>query len=68
MAFTEAEHEAIRMLCSHAARTGVNEGIKAAAVMIRKTYEAGFSGSLLELADLVESCAKSNNPSEETND
>lgn len=64
MAFTETEHEALRMLCSHSARTGVNEGIKASAIMIRKAHEAGFSGSLLELADLVESCANSNNPSE----
>jgi hypothetical protein len=64
MAFTETEHEAIRMLCRHSARTGVGEGIKVSAVMIRKAHEVGFSGSLLELADLVESCANSNNPSE----
>jgi hypothetical protein len=65
MAFTETEHEAIRMLCRHSARTGVGEGIKASAAMIRAAHEAGFSGSLFELADLVESCADSNNPSEE---
>jgi predicted DNA-binding transcriptional regulator YafY len=59
MAFTEAEREAIRLLCSEAARTGTDEGIKAAAVMVRKAHEAGFAGSLLELADLIESSVNS---------
>jgi hypothetical protein len=54
MSFTETEQEAIRMLCNKAAQAGVDEGIRTAAVMIRKAHNLGFPGSLLELADLVE--------------
>jgi hypothetical protein len=59
MSFTETEKEAIRMLCNEATRTGVDEGIKTAAVMIRKAHNLGFPGSLLELADLIESSVSS---------
>ena len=65
MAFTEAEKEAIRMLCFDAARTGTDEGIKAAVVMIRKAHEAGFTGSFSELADLIESSVKTSHTREE---